>query len=116
MEIGAINQSMQMTGFGSRVSLKTTDPLHFSENGEVTGAANDDVAKSFSDMLNEMVGKTNDLQVESDGLTKKMIYDPGSVNIHTVMIAQQKAEVALTFTKAVRDEAIRSYRELMNLR
>ena len=116
MEIGAINQSTQVLGIGSRISLKTTDPLHFTEKGEIAGAGDDDVAQSFSDMLSGMIGKTNDLQVESDGLTKKMIYEPESVNIHTVMIAQQKAEVALTFTKAVRDEAIRSYRELMNLR
>jgi flagellar hook-basal body complex protein FliE len=32
------------------------------------------------------------------------------------MIATQKAEVALNFTRAVRDEAIRMYRELINLR
>jgi len=32
------------------------------------------------------------------------------------MIAAQKAEVAMSFTKAVRDEAIRAYRELINLR
>jgi len=38
------------------------------------------------------------------------------VDIHTVMIAAQKAEISLNFTKAVRDEAIRAYRDLMNLR
>jgi flagellar hook-basal body complex protein FliE len=67
-------------------------------------------------MLVEAVGKTNDLQVEADNLRTKMIYEPESVDIHQVMIAGQKAEISLTFTKAVRDEAIKSYRELMNLR
>nr|HPM34164.1 flagellar hook-basal body complex protein FliE [Spirochaetota bacterium] len=46
----------------------------------------------------------------------KMIYEPESVDVHTVMIAAQKAEVALTFAKSIRDEAIKAYRELMNLR
>jgi flagellar hook-basal body complex protein FliE len=32
------------------------------------------------------------------------------------MIAQQKAEISLTFAKAVRDEAIRAYRDIINLR
>jgi flagellar hook-basal body complex protein FliE len=99
---------------GSNVSLRVTDPRHISDLA--APAESDDVAKSFSEMLNETIGKTNNLQVESENLTRKMIYEPESVNVHTVMIAQQKAEIALTFTKAVRDEAIRSYRELMNLR
>jgi flagellar hook-basal body complex protein FliE len=54
--------------------------------------------------------------VDSENLQEKMIVDPESVDIHTVMIATQKAEVALNFAKAVRDEAIRAYRELINLR
>jgi flagellar hook-basal body complex protein FliE len=121
MNINTNYQSMGLAGFanavnpkGSSVTMKVTDPRHISDM--IAAPANDDVAKSFSEMLNETIGKTNDLQVESDGLTRRMIYEPESVNVHTVMIAQQKAEVALTFTKAVRDEAIRSYRELMNLR
>ena len=114
MDIKTNYQSMLGIGKGSSVGLKTTNPLHFSD--KPAAIQSDDVAKSFSDMLAETIGKTNDLQVESEGLTRKMIYQPESVDIHTVMIAQQKAEVALTFTKAVRDEAIRSYRDLMNLR
>lgn len=114
MDIKTNYQSMLGIGQGGKVGLKTTDALHFSD--KPAAVQDDDVAKSFSDMLAETIGKTNDLQVESEGLTRKMIYQPESVDIHSVMIAQQKAEVALTFTKAVRDEAIRSYRELMNLR
>jgi flagellar hook-basal body complex protein FliE len=122
MEISSISQ---MSGFsniksigadakGSNVVLKTSNPLHFT--GNASPVQNDDVVSSFGDMLSEMIGKTNNLQVESEGLTKKMIYEPESVDIHSVMIAQQKAEVAMTFTKSVRDEALRAYRELMNLR
>jgi flagellar hook-basal body complex protein FliE len=99
---------------GSQVALKTTDARHFTDRPSFM--QDDDVAQSFSDMLNQALGKTNNLQVESENLTRKMIYEPESVDVHTVMIAQQKAEVAMTFTKAVRDEALRAYRELMNLR
>jgi flagellar hook-basal body complex protein FliE len=99
---------------GSQVTLKTTDARHFTDRPNFM--QDDDVAQSFSDMLNQTLGKTNNLQVESENLTRKMIYEPESVDVHTVMIAQQKAEVAMTFTKAVRDEALRAYRELMNLR
>jgi flagellar hook-basal body complex protein FliE len=114
MDIKTNYQSMLGVGKGSAVSMKTTNPLHFSETPGIEKS--DDVAKSFSDMLAETIGKTNNLQIEAEGLTRKMIYQPESVSVHSVMIAQQKAEVALTFTKAVRDEAIRAYRDLMNLR
>jgi flagellar hook-basal body complex protein FliE len=96
------------------VFLKTTNPLHISD---APGSPQDDnVTASFADVLKSAINKVNDLQVESEDLSQKMIYEPESVDIHTVMIAAQKAELALTFTKAVRDEAIRAYRELMNLR
>ena len=62
------------------------------------------------------LNKVNNLQVESDDLAQKMIYEPETVDIHQVMIAAQKAELAITFTKSVRDEAIRAYRDLINLR
>ena len=100
------NMSISLAvGQGNKVALKVTDPRHFSDAPTVN--AGEDVAKSFADMLNEAVGKTNDLQVQAEDMTRKMVYAPESVSVHSVMIAQQKAEMALTFTKAVRDEAIR---------
>ncbi len=99
---------------GHIVGLRTTNPLHIDD--APAARPDDDVAGSFAQMLKSAINKVNDLQIDSEDLGQKMVHEPGSVDIHTVMIAAQKAELALTFTKAVRDEAIRSYRELMNLR
>jgi flagellar hook-basal body complex protein FliE len=99
---------------GNVVKMKTSHPLHF--NGIQEKPADDNVSGSFADALMKAVGKVNNLLVDSDKLSEKMINEPESVDIHNVMIAAQKAEIALTFTKSVRDEAIRSYRDLMNLR
>ena len=99
---------------GHNVSLKTTDSKHFSERTQVSSS--EDVSGSFKDMFNSSLKKVNDLQVDSEELTRKMIYEPESVDVHSVMIAAQKAEVALTFAKSIRDEAIKAYRQLMNLR
>ena len=99
---------------GNIVKMKTSHPLHYTETKEEL--ADDDVSGSFADALMKAVGKVNNLLVDSDELSQKMIHDPESVDIHNVMIAAQKAEIALNFTKSVRDEAIRTYRELMNLR
>ena len=100
---------------GNVVTLKTTNPLHYDDRVR-REPGYDDVSTSFADSLMKALGKVNLLQVDSEGLQQKMIYEPESVDIHSVMIAMQKAEVALSFTKAVRDEALRAYRELINLR
>ncbi len=99
---------------GHLVKLKATHPLHYRE--QKISAPDDDVSTSFADVLKKAVGKVNNLQSESNELTQKMIYEPESVDIHSVMIAAQKAEISLNFTKAIRDDAVRSFRELINLR
>jgi flagellar hook-basal body complex protein FliE len=100
---------------GHIVKLNTTDPLHFSAAPKFEREM-DDVSGSFADMLNSALSKTNDLQVDAETLMQKMIYKPESVDIHQVMVATQKAEIALGLTKAVRDGAVNAYRELINLR
>jgi len=99
---------------GSIVSLKTSNPLHFSDKKEEKPG--DDISTSFANVLKKAIGQVNDLQVDSQRITQQMLYKPESVDIHSVMNAAQKAEIALTFTKSIRDEAIRAYRELINLR
>jgi len=100
---------------GHVVEMKTSDPLHYN-NMKPGSLPKDDVSSSFAEVLKGAVNRVNNLQVDSETLNEKMVFEPESVDIHTVMIAQQKAELALTFTKAVRDEAVRAYRDLINLR
>lgn len=108
--IGTVN------GFnGHVVKMNTTNPLHYSEKN-IRQIDSDDVSTSFQQVFMNALNKVNNLQTDSEELTQKMIYEPETVDIHQVMIANQKAELALTFTKAVRDEAIRAYRDLINLR
>ena len=98
---------------GHNIDLKTTNALHYGDNKvQNTGKP----GASFSDFLNSAINKVNDLQNNSDNLVQKMIYEPESVDIHSVMIAAQKAEITLSLTKSVRDEAIRAFRDIMNMR
>ena len=99
---------------GNVVQMKTSHPLHYT--GIKEKLLDENVTGSFAGALMKAVGKVNNLLVDANDLTQKMIHEPESVDIHNVMIAAQKAEIALSFTKSVRDEAIRSYRDLMNLR
>lgn len=100
---------------GGVIHMVTSNPLHYGNN-KPAKLAEDDVSSSFAELLKGAVGKVNGLQIDSEEMLNTMIHSPESVDIHTVMIAQQKAEVSLTFMKAVRDEAIRAYREIINLR
>ena len=100
---------------GNIVRMKTSDPLHFTGEPAVRRPG-DDVSGSFADTLNRTLAKVNDLQIDSENKMQQMIYAPESIDIHQVMIATQKAEIAVSLTKAVRDGAINAYKELINLR
>ena len=100
---------------GHIVKLNTTDPLHFGGEAKIV-REKDDVSGSFADLLNGVIARTNDLQIDAENLMQQMIVNPNSVEIHQVMNAMQKAEIAIGLTKAVRDGAINAYRELINLR
>ncbi len=100
---------------GHIVEMKVSDPLHYS-GVAAKRRPGDDVSGSFSDLLNNALAKVNDLQVDAEANMQKMIYEPEKVDIHQVMIANQKAEISLAFTKAVRDGVLNAYRELTNLR
>ncbi len=67
---------------------------------------------SFANILNQGLQKVNTLEQQSDVLTRMLV--SGEVeNIHDVMIAAEKAEVAINLTMNIRDKVIRAYDEIM---
>ena len=99
---------------GNKVTMKATHPNHY--RMEKVRESDDRVVKSFGELLSDSFGKVNNLMINSEELTQKMIVEPESVSIHTVMIAGQKAELALSMAKAVTDRVVRAYTEIMNMR
>lgn len=69
---------------------------------------------SFADVINDAIGKVNDLQVESSELTEDFISGK-SDNIHSVIIAGSKADLALQMTLQVRNKVMDAYKEIMNM-
>jgi flagellar hook-basal body complex protein FliE len=96
--------------------LKVTDDLHYGHRIEDKRKPVEKEVGSFSNMLSSAIENVNSQQVRSEELVQKMIYQPESVDIHSVMISSQKAELSLTMMKTIRDEAIRAFRDLINLR
>jgi flagellar hook-basal body complex protein FliE len=99
---------------GTQVALKTAHPNHY--RIEKSRESDDQLVKSFGQLLSDSFGKVNNQQLESDRLTQQLITEPESVSIHNVMLAAQKAELSLSLAKSITDRMIRAYQEIVNLR
>jgi len=102
---------------GDAVSMKSTNAKHFGviDKPVMTDGRSNFIGE-FGDILSKQLGQVNGLQLSSDELTQKLAVTPDEVNIHEVMIAAEKAQLALNFTKTVRDKLVNAYQTLVNLR
>lgn len=70
----------------------------------------DSILKS---MMN-MVGEANDAQNKAE--EAEMLFELGyATNTHDLNAAQEKADIALNYTIAVRDKMLEAYKEIMNM-
>ncbi|HAN09872.1 MAG TPA: flagellar hook-basal body complex protein FliE [Clostridiales bacterium] len=70
--------------------------------------------KAIFDAAKNVIGDTTQLQSAADATTNDFI--TGKIdNIHQVLIANEKASVALQFTVELRNKAIEAYKEIMRL-
>ncbi|MGE5559965.1 MAG: flagellar hook-basal body complex protein FliE [Chloroflexota bacterium] len=72
------------------------------------------LASSFSQMLSSALKQVNDLQVQADDLAAKLATGEVS-DAHTVMIASEKATLALQLTLQIRNKVIEAYQEIMRM-
>jgi len=69
---------------------------------------------SFAEIINQKLEEANALQKEADRLTEDFILGK-PVEIHQMLIAAEKAELALRQTVAVRDKLIEAYKQIANM-
>lgn len=67
----------------------------------------------FQSMVN-MVDETNDFQNSAESAEIQFALGE-STSTHELQIAQEKANIALQYTVAVRDKMIEAYKEIMNM-
>lgn len=100
---------------GSRISLQVTKPGHM--NGTLNLTENQGPESSgFGNLVTKAINGANDLVQESTALTQQYIIDPESVDVHDVTIAMSEANLAISMTKSVVDNALKAYREIINIR
>lgn len=70
--------------------------------------------KSFGDTLTQAVDKVNEMQVAADVKMEKLATGE-STNISEVMVAAEKADIALKLMMTVRNKVIDAYQEIMKM-
>ncbi len=75
---------------------------------------NDNKAEAFSDLFREQLNQVNQLKKDSQAMTASFAAGETD-NIHDVMIASEKAKVAVNLTTAVQTKVIDAYNEIMRL-
>ena len=70
--------------------------------------------KSFGAFLKEAINDVNSNQIESDRMTEKLALGK-DVDLHEVMIAAQKASIALNATMEVRNKVVEAYQEIIRM-
>ena len=74
-------------------------------------------ANSFDDILStamNMVTETNDYQNSAESAAVQFALGE-STSTHDLLVAQEKANVALQYTVAVRDKVLDAYNQIMNM-
>ena len=70
--------------------------------------------ENFGDFLKSAINSVNETQNASDIATNKLI-SGGNIELHEVMIASQKASIALNATLEIRNKAVEAYQEIMRM-
>lgn len=96
-----------------RVDPIKLTPVSFSGGLDKSSEAAEN-GKSFSEILTEALGNVNKLQAESKEASMKLA--AGQIeDISEVMIASEKASVALQLTMQVRNKVVDAYQEVMRM-
>jgi flagellar hook-basal body complex protein FliE len=92
-------------------SIPSIGPLQPSEVIRPSGSS-EKVIGSFRQLLENSINQVNDLQSQADSLAQELATGKAD-NLHEVMLALNKASLALEFTIQVRNKVIEAYQEIM---
>jgi len=89
-------------------------PVHMSSKSHLREQITEEPVKSFGEFLVDALKKTNELELESERLNAAMA--AGRIeDISQVVVASQKAEIALQLTLQLRNRATAAYQEIMRM-
>ncbi len=109
--ISAVRKSYEDAANEIKASLPDNEiDVSITEKSSGTPSA----AKTFGETIKDAVNAVSELQNEADTLVQKVAAgDP--VNVHEVMLAMQKASLAMQMTVQVRNKVVEAYQEIMRM-
>lgn len=93
------------------------NPIKFQsgfENFAIEKENSSNKTQAFSDLFREKLNQVNQLKKDSQAATASFAVGETD-NIHDVMIASEKAKIAVNLTTAVQTKVIDAYNEIMRL-
>lgn len=89
-------------------------PVKMSAHSHISETKAQEPVKSFGEFLADSLKKTNELELESERL--KAALATGRIeDVSQVVVAAQKAEIALQLTLQLRNRATAAYQEIMRM-
>lgn len=89
-------------------------PVQMSAKTHIGETKEEEPVKSFGEYLTDSLKKVNELELESEKLNAAMA--AGRIeDISQVVVAAQKAEIALQLTLQLRNRATSAYQEIMRM-
>lgn len=73
-----------------------------------------DSNQPFGSLLRDAIGSVQNLEAQASQATEGLLRGDG-VDIHTAMIATQKADLAFEMALSVRNKAVAAYQQMMNM-
>jgi flagellar hook-basal body complex protein FliE len=105
----------------SQFSLTTAAPAGpaataLAANGPAAGPASGKAGAPapFSDLLTDAVGQVNALEQQARNAIEGLMTGSG-VDVHTAMIAAQKADLSFEMALSVRNKAVQAYQQVMGM-
>jgi flagellar hook-basal body complex protein FliE len=83
-------------------------------SAQVNAASKTDGSVNFKDLLIDALNNVNTLEQESAKLTEDFIAGRTD-DIHSVLIAGEKATISLQFVMEVRNKVLEAYQEIMRM-
>lgn len=111
MAVNAINGNI---GTESLFKLNNSTGAGSLLKGTSASGDGNDFSTGFAGILQDAVSKVNDLQLDAEKTANDFALGKTD-NIHEVMIASEKADIALQFAMQIRNKILDAYNEIMRM-
>jgi flagellar hook-basal body complex protein FliE len=105
---------LSINGYYLRPSLSYKSSTIFGGDPALKGMLDGGLSVSFADLLKSGLSEVNSLQLAADDIADKFAAGETD-NIHEVLIAGEKASIALELTTAIRTKVMDAYQEIMRM-